>query len=122
MATEKNKLIERGILYPDGQINKTKINLISGAITKPFAEMIWCATGNDKETINRFTDILVEMNNDADRKKLFKIIQMCYGLMGINFPEEATYMNSTKTVLEYFIFSFTADFGEIMQEYISETK
>ena len=68
------------------------------------------------ETVNRLTDVLVTMNTPADRGKLFKIIKMLYGLMGLPFSEEAEPMDADPAVLEYFIFSFTADFGEVMQD------
>ena len=116
----KSNLIDKGIILKNGEICKDKINLVSGAITQPFAEMVWASTGGDKETINRFTDILVTMNNDTERDRLFNIIQMCYGLMGVMFSDEAACMNKNSSVLKYFIFSFIADFGEIMQEYLSE--
>ena len=66
------------------------------------------------------TDVLVTMNTPTDRGKLFKIIKMLYGLMGLPFSEEAEPMDADPDVLEYFIFSFTADFGEVMQELIAE--
>ena len=43
----------------------------------------------DRETVNRLTDILVTMNTPTDRGKLFKLIKMLYGLMGLQFSEEA---------------------------------
>ena len=115
----KDLLIEKGILLSNGEICKNKINLVSGAMTHPFAEMEWGSTGGDKETLNRLTDILVMMNTDSDRDKLFNLIQMLYGLMGVKFPDEAFYGSLHKESLKYFIFSFISDFGEIIQEYIS---
>lgn len=106
----KNELLDKGIILPSGEIGKDKINLVAGAITQPFAEMVWVTTGGDMETINRLTDILVTMNTSADRGKLFKIIKMLYGLMGLPFSGEAEPMDADPAVLEYFIFSFTADF------------
>ena len=76
----KNELLDKGIILPSGEINKDKINLVAGAITQPFAEMVWVTTGGDMETVNRLTDILVTMNIPADREKLFKIIRLLYGL------------------------------------------
>ena len=93
---------------------------INRAITQPFAEMVWVTTGGDMETVNRLTDVLVTMNTPADRGKLFKIIKMLYGLMGLPFSEEAEPMDADLAVLEYFIFSFTADFGEVIQDLIAE--
>ena len=84
-----NILLDKGIILTSGEISKDKINLVAGAITQPFAEMVWITTGGDMETINRLTDILVSMNTPADRGKLFKIIKMLYGLMGLPFSEEA---------------------------------
>lgn len=122
MSKTIDPLISKGIIKSSGEIDKDKINLVAGAITQPFAEMVWVTTGGDMETINRFTDILVSMNTPADRRKLFKIIKMLYGLMGLQFSEEAEPMDADPEVLEYFIFSFTADFGEIIKDYIAEMK
>ena len=47
----KNVLLDKGIILPSGEINKDKINLVAGAITQPFAEMVWVTTGGDMETI-----------------------------------------------------------------------
>ena len=99
----KNTLLDKGIITPSGEISKDKINLVAGAITQPFAEMVWVTTGGDMETINRLTDVLVSMNTPADRGKLFKIIKMLYGLMGLPFSEEAEPMDAAPDVLEYFI-------------------
>ena len=122
MTKNQNTLIKKGVISSSGAINKDKINLVAGAITQPFAEMVWVTTGGDMETINRLTDILVSMNTPADRGKLFKIIKTFYGLMGLQFSEEADPMDADPAVLEYFIFSFMADFGEIIKDYITETK
>ena len=110
----KNVLLDKGIILPSGEISKDKVNLVTGAITQPFAEMVWVTTGGD------MTDVLVTMNTPADRGKLFKIIKMLYGLMGLPFSEEAEPMDADPAVLEYFIFSFTADFGEVIQDLIAE--
>ena len=48
-------LLDKGIILSSGEISKDKINLVAGAITQPFAEMVWVTTGGDMETINRLT-------------------------------------------------------------------
>ena len=93
----KNELLTKGIILPSGEIGKNKINLVAGAITQPFAEMVWVTTGGDMETINRLTNVLVTMNNPTDRGKLFKIIKLLYGLMGLPFSEEAEPMDADPT-------------------------
>jgi hypothetical protein len=91
-------------------------------MTLPFAEMVWVTTDGDMETINRLTEIFVSMNTPTDRGKLFKIIQALYGLMGLQFSDEAAYISIHKSALEYFIFSFILDFGEIIKDYVAEEK
>ncbi|MEG1825603.1 MAG: hypothetical protein RR501_12605 [Cloacibacillus sp.] len=76
MTKNDNILIAKGIIKQSGEINKDKINLVAGAITRPFAEMVWVTTGGNMETVNRLTDVLVTMNTPADRGKLFKVIQV----------------------------------------------
>ena len=115
-------LTNKGIITSSGKISKDKINLVAGAVTDPFAEIVWATTGGDWETINRLTEILVTMNTAEDGGKLFKIVQMLYGLLGLRFSEEAAVMGLHPEAMQYFLFSFAADFGEIMQEYKSEEK
>ena len=55
------------VLNASSEISKDKINLVAGAVTQPFTEMVWVTTVGDMETINRLTDILVTMNTTADR-------------------------------------------------------
>ena len=97
----KNELLTKGIILPSGEIGKNKINLVAGAITQPFAEMVWVTTGGDMETINRLTNVLVTMNNPTDRGKLFKIIKLLYGLMGLPFSEEAEPMVPSSSIRRF---------------------
>ena len=117
---QNNPLISKGIITQSGDVCKDKINLVAGAITKPFADMVWVTTNGDRETLNRLTQIFLDMNIPPGRKNLFKIIQMLYGLMGVQFPDEAILMSAHPKVLEYFLFSFIADFGEIIKDYMDE--
>ena len=95
-TTMQNPLLTQGILTQSGEICKDKINLVVGAMTLPFVEMVWVTTNGDRDTINRLTGVLVSMNTPADRGKLFNIIQMLYGLMGLQFSDEATYIPTHK--------------------------
>lgn len=47
----KNTLLDKGIITPSGEISKDKISLVAGAITQPFAEMVWVTTGGDMQSI-----------------------------------------------------------------------
>ena len=87
---------KKGIIKQSGEIGKDKINLVAGAITQPFAEMVWVTTGGDMETINRLTDILVSMNTPADRGKLLKIIKCCMGLWACSFQRKPSLWTLTR--------------------------
>jgi hypothetical protein len=117
-----NRLISHGIINQSGTINKDKINLVSGTVTPPFAEMAWLSSGGDAETINRLTSILLSMNTSEERASLFRLIQMLYGLLGLKLPTEISLMAGNDEILEYFLHSFVIDFGEIMGEYLIETR
>ena len=114
-------LLSKGIVTPDGKINKTKINLVSGAITQPFAEMIWATTDGDMDAINRLTHLFLQMNTPKERDRLFQLIQVLYALLGLRFSDEAIPMGSDPDVLDYFLFSFLADFGESMRDYMRKS-
>ena len=109
-------LLSKGIVTANGEINKTKINLVSGAITQPFAEMIWVTTDGDMDAINRLTHLFLQMNTPKERNRLFQLIQTLYAILGLQFSEEALPMGSDPGVLDYFLFSFLADFGNQILE------
>ena len=84
----KNVLLDKGIILPSGEISKDKINLVAGAITQPFAEMVWVTTGGDMETINRLTDVLVSMNTLLTGASCSKSAKCCMGLWAYRFPRK----------------------------------
>ena len=109
-------LLEKGLVLPSGEINKNRINLVSGAITQPFAEMIWVTTDGDMDAINRLTNLFLQMNTPKERDRLFQLIQTLYAIMGLQFSKEAIPMGSDPDVLDYFLFSFVVDLGEYIIE------
>ena len=110
-------LLSKGIVTANGEINKTKINLVAGAITQPFAEMIWVTTDGDMEAINRLTHLFLQMNTPKERNRLFQLIQALYALLGLQFSKEAIPMESDPDVLDYFLFSFLVDFRNIIADF-----
>lgn len=115
-----DSLIEKGILKKNDEINKDKINLVSGAITPPFAETIWIFANGDMDTINRLTHVFLDMNTDKNRGQLFNLIRALYGLVGLQFSDEAVPIAYHPEALKYYVFSFLADFGEVIQDMRSE--
>ena len=49
----KNVLLGKRIILPSGKISKDKVNLAAGAITQPFAEMVWVTKGGVCELIHK---------------------------------------------------------------------
>lgn len=82
--------------------------------------MTWVTTDGDMETMNRLTDVIFTMNIPADRRKLFRIHQATLQAYGLAFSENAKPMDTYPDVLEYFLFSMTAEFGEVIQDLITE--
>lgn len=108
-----------GILLPDGNINKTKINYISGEISQPFAEMVWISTNHDPETITRLTQLFLDMRKIRQPALFFSSL---YALMGLQLPDDVLQVLANHEALTYFLFSFVNDFGEIMQENFDELR
>ena len=48
----KNVLLDKGIILPSGEISKDKVNLVIGAITQPFAEMVWVNESQDRHNLS----------------------------------------------------------------------
>ncbi len=49
----KNVLLDKDSILPSDAISKDKINLVAGAITQPFAEMVWVTTGGVSHSLYR---------------------------------------------------------------------
>ena len=118
----QNDLISLGILLPDGSINKTKINYIAGEMTQPFAEMVWISVHYDSETITMLTQLFMDMRKLKQPTLFFSLIDTLYALMRLQMPESVLPLLENNEALNYFLFSFINDFGEIMQENFDEIR
>ena len=118
----KNELLDKGIILPSGEIGRDKINRAAGAVTQPFAEMVWVATCGDTETTKPLDRHSCYYEHPHRPGEAVKIIKMLYGLMGLPFSGDAEPMDADPAVLEYFMFSFAADFGEAMQDITADEK
>ena len=49
--TTENILHEEGILFPTGELNRNKLNLMSGSTIPLFCDMFWEASLRDKELV-----------------------------------------------------------------------
>ena len=96
----KNVLLDKGIILPSGEISKDKVNLVTGAITQPFAEMVWvkaiykdnadtivgnCDTtlflgGKEKTTLKEISEILGKETIDSFNTSETRGRELSHGL------------------------------------------
>lgn len=81
-------LIDKGILRPSGEVVKDKINLISGAHTQPFAEMLWTVTDGDTDITDRVYTLLSAPHQEGRETKMLEVLRMLYSVLGLAFPDD----------------------------------
>ena len=90
-------LIDKGVLRPSGEIVKDKINLISGAHTPPFVEMLWAVTNGDTDTTDRLYNILTGLYQDGRESEMLEVLRTLYGVLGLPFPEDVVQLSPVST-------------------------
>lgn len=110
-------LIDKGILRPSGEIVKDKINLISGAHTQPFAEMLWTVTGGDTDTTDRAYTLLSGLYQEGRETEMLEVLRTLYGVLGLAFPDDVELLAEHPEARGYFLFSFLLDYDDIMEDY-----
>jgi len=120
--SKQNQLLDKGILLQSGQINKNKINLISGAVTLPFLENVWVTTNGDTDTIIRMRDILTNLFNDGRETEMLDMLRLLYGVLGLQFPKDIAQLAYHPEAKQYFLFSFLLDFDDAIQDYIADNR
>ncbi|MBC2581306.1 hypothetical protein [Clostridium sp. DJ247] len=116
----QNTLIDKGILLPSGEIGKDKINLIAGAITQPFMEMLWTVTNGETETTDRIFSVLSGLFDNGREAEMMEVLRLLYGVLGLPFPEDVELLAGHTEARSYFLFSFLLDYDDIIQDYMAE--
>lgn len=110
-------LIDKGILRPSGEVVKDKINLISGAHTQPFAEMLWTVTGGDTDTTDRVYTLLSGLYQEGRETEMLEVLRTLYGVLGLAFPDDVELLAEHPEARSYFLFSFLLDYDDIIEDY-----
>ena len=110
-------LIDKGILRPSGEVVKDKINLISGAHTQPFAEMLWTVTGGDTDTTDRVYSLLTGLYQEGRESEMMEVLRTLYGVLGLTFPDDVELLAGHPEARSYFLFSFLLDYDDIMEDF-----
>ncbi len=110
-------LIDRGILRPSGEVSKDKINLLAGAHTPPFVEMLWTVTGGDTDTTDRLYTLLSDLYQEGRETEMLEVLRTLYGVLGLVFPDDVEQLAGHPEARSYFLFSFLLDYDDVMEDY-----
>lgn len=94
-------LIDKGIVLPSGEIGRDKINLLSGAYTPPFVEMLWTVTGGDTETADSVYSVLGGLYTEGREADMMEVLA--------EHPQARS----------YFLFSFLLDYDDVVQDFMA---
>lgn len=121
MPTTKSDaaLLSKGIIAQSGEIVKNKINLISGAHTPPFVEMLWTVTNGDADTTDRVYNLLTGLYQEGRETEMLEVLRTLYGVLGLPFPEDVEQLAGHPEARGYFLFSFLLDYEDILAEHLS---
>ena len=118
--TTHNTLKNKGILTPQNDINRDKINLISGAVTAPFLETLFTFSGNDAGTMDRVSAIFTHLYSEGREVEMLAVLRILYDVAGLQFPEDVELLASHPEARQYFLFSFLLDMDDWMQDIQAE--
>ncbi len=120
MENIEKELISRGIIQHTGEINKDKINLISGTVTQPFVETLCATINGDMDTINLMTNMFTRFYNQGRGQEFMDMLRLLHGILGLQFSEDVEMLADYPKAQHYFLFSFLLDFDDVMQDYVAE--
>jgi hypothetical protein len=112
----ENILHEKGILFPTGELNRNKLNLMSGATIPQFCDMFWEASLSDKELVTALCSIMQTMYEEGRHKEMLDVMYLLYGLVGLKFPDELKLMRNHQEALSYFLREMLLDFDDVFTE------
>ena len=113
-------LIDKGVLRPSGEIVKDNINLISGAHTPPFVEMLWAVTNGDTDTTDRVYTLLTDLYQEGRETEMLEVLRTLYGVLGLPFPDDVEQLAGHPEARRYFLFSFLLDYDDAIEDYKAE--
>lgn len=110
------KLKKLGVLRTTGEVNKDKVNLISGAYVPAFVEMLWTVTNGDRETTDRLYELLSGLYSSGREAEMLEAIRVLYGVLGLVFPAQVELLAAHPEARTYFLFSFLLDYDDVIQD------
>jgi len=114
--TTENILHEEGILFPTGELNRNKLNLMSGSTIPQFCDMFWEASLRDKELVTTLCSIMQTMYEDGRHKEMMDVLYLLYGLIGLKFPDELKLLRDHQEAMSYLLREMLLDFDDVFTE------
>lgn len=111
-----NLLVYKGIISPTGEVNKDKINLLSGAFTQPLVDSILATTNYDKQTIIELVGFLQKLFVNTQRAEMLELLNLLYRLEGLHIPQEIQALKQHSEARDYFLFSFLLDVRDVLED------
>ena len=110
----EKKLVDEGYLTTDGQVNTTRINLLTGTITMPFFDNATSIA--DDETMLQlysFMMLLYKLGHDDYAMETFSL---AYSLVGMDFNDSLMAIGRHKQARRYFLKQFLLDLDDLLSE------
>ncbi len=63
--TTVNAMVQAGILFPSGEPDRNKLNLISGTTIPQFCDFFWETSLRDKELVTKLCTIMQKMYDEG---------------------------------------------------------
>ena len=114
MENITTQFIEQGILFPNGDIHKDKINLMCSVFSTQFSEMILDNAPVESGCLRQCIVLLERLQGDSTA--CFSLIKLLYDFADIYMPEYVELLNHHPAARDYFIFSLILDLEEIASE------
>jgi len=115
----ENTMVRKGILFPTGEPNLNKLNLISGATIPQFCDFFWETSLRDKGLVTRLRTIMQTMYDEGNHGEMLDVLLLLYGLVGLEFPDELEMLKEHSQARSYFLREMLLDFDDVFDELIS---
>jgi hypothetical protein len=116
--TTESILQEEGILFPTGELNRNKLNLMSGSTIPQFCDMFWEASLGDKELLTTLCSIMQTMYEEGRHKEMLDVLYLLYGLVGLELQDEIKPLRDHQEAMSYFLREMLLDFDDVFTELV----
>ena len=118
-SSTENAMVQVGTLFPSGEPDRDKLNLISGTTIPQFCDFFWETSLRDKELVTKLRVIMQTMYDDGKHQQMLDVLFLLYGLVGMEFPNELELLKEHPQAFSCFLREMLSDFDDVFDELIS---